>query len=74
MEEEVHWNGNFFISMKYSSLAALEVVILTTAAKDENWIKMTTFSFHWIEGGVGDVGWVIYHFPTMGEGHPELYI
>ena len=35
--------------MKFSSLAALEVVILTTssAASDENFIKMMTFSFQW---------------------------
>ena len=33
--------------MTFSSLAALEVVILTTssAANDENFVKMTTFSF-----------------------------
>ena len=33
--------------MKFSSLAALKVVKLTTssAASDENFIKMTTFSF-----------------------------
>ena len=36
--------------MKFSSLAALEVVILTTsgAASDENFVKMTTFSFQCI--------------------------
>ena len=35
--------------MKFSSLAALEVVILTTssAANDENFVKMTIFSFQW---------------------------
>ena len=35
--------------MKFSSLAALEVVILTTfsAASDENFIKMKTFPFQW---------------------------
>ena len=35
--------------MKFSSLAALKVVILTTfsAASDENFIKTTTFSFQW---------------------------
>ena len=39
-----HWNGNVVILMKFSSLAALEVVILTTssAASEENFIKMMT--------------------------------
>ena len=39
-----NWN---VILKKFSSLAALEVVILTTsnAANDENFIKMTTFPF-----------------------------
>ena len=42
-----HWNGSVIILMKFSSLAALEVVKMTTssAASDENFIKMT-FSFH----------------------------
>ena len=37
--------------MKFSSLAALEVVILTTfsAASDENFIKMKTFPFQWFK-------------------------
>ena len=41
-----HWNGNIFILTKFPSLAALEVVKMTTssAASDENLIKMT-FSF-----------------------------
>ena len=40
--------------MKFSSLAALEVVILTTsnAASDENFVKMTTFSFQWEDSGL----------------------
>ena len=44
-----HWNGNVFILMKFSSLAALEVVKMTTssAARDENFIKMT-FLFQWM--------------------------
>ena len=35
--------------MKCSSLAALEVVKMTTssAASDENFVKMTTFLFQW---------------------------
>ena len=35
--------------MKFSSLAALEIVKMTTssAASDDNFIKMTTFPFHW---------------------------
>ena len=28
----VHWNGNVFILMKFSSLAALEVVKMTTSS------------------------------------------
>ena len=49
----VHWNGNVIILTKFSSLAALKVVILTTfgAASDENFIKMMTFSFQWYRGG-----------------------
>ena len=45
-----HWNGNVFILMKFSSLAALKVVKMTTssAASDENFVKMTTFSFQWL--------------------------
>ena len=40
-------NKNVVILTKFSSLAALEVVILATygAASDENFIKMETFSF-----------------------------
>ena len=40
-----HWNGNVIILTKFSSLAALEVVRMTTssATSDENFIKMTTF-------------------------------
>ena len=40
-----HWNENVVILTKYSSLTALEVVILTTssAVSDENFIKMKTF-------------------------------
>ena len=42
-----HWNKNVVILTKFSSLAALEVVILTTssAASDEHFIKMKTFPF-----------------------------
>ena len=44
--DSLHWNENIVISMKFSSLAALEVVILTTstAASDVNFIKMETFT------------------------------
>ena len=44
-----HWNKNVVILTKFSSLAALEIVILTTssAASDENFIKMTTLLFQW---------------------------
>ena len=46
----IHWNENVVILTKFSSLAALEVVILTTssAASDENFIKTTTFPFQCI--------------------------
>ena len=42
-----HWNGNVFILMKFSSLAAPKVVKMTTfsAASDENFVKMMTFPF-----------------------------
>ena len=45
-----HRNWNVFILMKFLSLAALEVVILITsnAARNENFVKMTTFSFQWM--------------------------
>ena len=48
--EHLHWNENVVILTKFSSLAALEVVILTTfsAASDENFIKMKTFPFQCI--------------------------
>ena len=44
---QIHWNKNVVILTKFSSLAALEVVILTTssAASDEHFIKMKTFPF-----------------------------
>ena len=44
-----HWYENIVILTKFSSLAALQVVILTTcdAASDENFVKMTTFPFQW---------------------------
>ena len=43
----VYWNENVIILMKFSSLAAPKVVILTTfgAASDEDFIKMKTFLF-----------------------------
>ena len=45
--EKIHWNENLVIFMKFSSLAALKVVILTTlnASSDQNFVKMTTFMF-----------------------------
>ena len=51
----VHWNENVILT-KFWSLAALEVVILTTscAANDKNFVNMTTFRFlcsvhmHWL--------------------------
>ena len=49
-EGDPHWNENVVILTKFSSLAALEVVILTTssAASDDNFIKMKTFPFQCI--------------------------
>ena len=43
-----NWKGNVIL-MKFSSLAALEVVKMTTsgAASDENFIKMITFAFQY---------------------------
>ena len=43
------WSKNVILT-KFSSLAALEVVILTTssAASDGNFIKMKTFPFPWV--------------------------
>ena len=45
--ESNHWKENVVILMKFSSLAALEVVKMTTssAASDENFVKIMTFSF-----------------------------
>ena len=42
-----HWYGNEVMLMNFASLAAPEVVFLTTfgAAYDENFVKMTTFNF-----------------------------
>ena len=42
-------NGNAVILMKFSSLAAPKVVILTTfgAASDEDFIKMMSILFQW---------------------------
>ena len=50
-----HWNENVVILMKFSSLAAPKVVILTTfgAASDEDFVKMKTFPFQWRSGFQG---------------------
>ena len=44
-----HWGGSVFILMRFSSLAALEVVKMTTsgAASDWNFVEVMTFSFQW---------------------------
>ena len=44
--KDIHWSENVIL-MKFSSLAVLEVVILTTssAANYENFIKIKTFLF-----------------------------
>ena len=46
-QTSVHWNGNVVISMKFLSLASLEVGIFTTSGADsyENLIRTTTFLF-----------------------------
>ena len=56
----LNWNENVIILMKFSSLTALEVVILTTssAVSDENFIKMLTSPLQcicpmWNRGWVG---------------------
>ena len=36
----VHWNVNVIILMKFSLLAALEVVIYSRASRNENLVKM----------------------------------
>ena len=43
----LHWKGDDFILVKFSSLAALEVVRMTTssATSGENFIKIKTFPF-----------------------------
>ena len=41
---DLHWNGSVVILMKFSSVAALEVVT-SSAATDENFIKMTMFLY-----------------------------
>ena len=42
-----HWNEYIFILMKFSSLAGLEIIKMTTfsLARDKNFVKITTFSF-----------------------------
>ena len=47
---QIHWTRNVVILKKFSSLAAPEVVILTTsgAASDENFVKTMTFCFQYI--------------------------
>ena len=61
MNTILHWNGNVVILMKFSSLAASEVVKMTTssAASGENFIKMTTF---WIPHS-----WLVYHHSYNGQ-------
>ena len=61
-----HWNGNVVILTKFSSLAALKVVILTTfgAASDENFIKMMTFPFLWIRRQA--IIWTNANVPPIG--------
>ena len=52
-------NKNTAILKKISSMAALEVVIMTTsnAAHDENFIKMTTFPFQWRQSTLIPLQW-----------------
>ena len=40
----LHCNGNVTL-MKYSSLAALKIVKMTTFSAEDNFVKMATFSF-----------------------------
>ena len=54
--ELLHWNRNVAILMKFPSLASLEIVKVTisVAASDENFMKMTifTFQFSYVAGGL----------------------
>ena len=78
----VHWNGNVVILMKFSSLAALEVVKMTTssAASDENFVKMTTFSFQCNYSSIPNFGGVLVKPPLkLGYGwviqsHPFIWM
>ena len=47
-----HWNEIVISLIKFSSLAALKVVKMTTfrTASDGNFIRMTTFPFNVVEG------------------------
>ena len=56
----MHWN--VIILMRYSSRAAMEVVILTTpsATSDENFIKMMAFPFHCSSHFISFFVWVWY--------------
>ena len=64
---QCHWNKNVVILTKFSSLAALEVVILTTssAASDEHFIKMKTFPFQWLTL-LNAISLMRFHGKTMG--------
>ena len=77
----VHWNKNVVILTKFSSLAALEVVILTTssAASDEHFIKMKTFPFQcylWFADNVtihcDNTWWIRKLKPYRLRGHNRL--
>ena len=64
---QYHWNGNVVILMKFSSMAALKVVILTTfsAANDEDFVKMTTFSCQWYKNGILPVWRFLLWYKTI---------
>ena len=48
------WNSNIFISTKFTSLSALEVVILTTSGtvNDRGFVQIITFPFRWRQGNL----------------------
>ena len=72
---QMHWNGNVFILMKFSSLAALKVVKMTTssAASDENFVKMTTFPFQCVCPGFSSIS-NRYHWKSPLRSRFEVFL
>ena len=74
MLELIHWNGNIVIVMAFSSLAALEVVKVTTssAAGDENVITMMTFLFRCTTFTENQSNLLAINFPSIYSTHHGL--